>query len=126
MSGTLTSRRLAGVVSFTIDGQAWDVVGDCEYSPSVVTRETLAGQSRVEGFSEMPRQGYISANLRDRGDATVLSLNQVTSSTIVVQLANGKTVFGYGMWQVGEIGVRTQEGSFSIRFESDNVAENEV
>jgi hypothetical protein len=124
MSGT--SRRLAGVASFTIDGDPWDEVGDLEYSPSTVTRETLKGQTAVEGFSEMPQQGYISANLRDRPDETVYSLNGITSSTIVAILANGKTVYGTGMWQTGEIGVRTQEASFSIRFESDSVTESTV
>jgi hypothetical protein len=125
MSGS-TTRRLAGVLAFTIDGDAWDAAGDGEYSPSTVARETLKGQTRVEGFSEMPQQGYISANLRDRGDMTVYSLNQVTNSVIVMQLANGKTVYGSGMWQIGEIGVRTAEGTFSIRFESDSVTESAV
>jgi len=124
MSGTLSGRRLAGIVSFTIDGNTWDCVGDCEYSPSTVIRETMKGQSRVEGFSEMPQQGYISANLRDRPDTTVFSLNQITGSTITVQLANGKTVTAVQAWQVGEIGVRTQEASFPIRFESDTVIES--
>lgn len=125
MSGTI-SRRLAGVVSFTIDGDAWDVVGPLEYSPSYVTRETVKGQSRVEGYSEMPMQGYVSVKLRDRGDETVQSLNGITNSTIVALLANGKTVYGAGMWQVGEIGVDTQEGTFTVKFESDTVTESTV
>jgi hypothetical protein len=123
MSGS-TSGRLSGVVALTIDGDAWDAVDACEYSPTTVLRETLKGQSRVEGFSEMPQQGWISANLRDRGDTTVYSLNGKTSTTVVVQLANGKTVYGAGMWQVGEITVATKEGSFGIRFESGSVIES--
>lgn len=122
MSGT-TSRRLAGVASLTINGDSWDVASELEYSPSTVQRETLKGQSRVEGYSEMPMQGYISASLRDRADATVFSLNGLTNATIVAQLANGKTVYGTALWQTGEIGVRTQEASFSIRFEGDSVVE---
>lgn len=118
--------RLAGIASLTIDGDAWDVTGDLEYSPSTVTRETLKGQSRVEGYSEMPQQGYIACTLRDRGDATVFSLNGKTISTIVVQAANGKTIYGAGMWQTGEIAVRTQEGTFSIRFEGPSVVESTI
>lgn len=125
MSGS-TSRRLAGVAALTIDGDAWDIVGDLEYSPSTVTRETVKGQTAVEGYSEMPQQGYMSMNLRDRADATVYALNVKTNATIIAQLANGKTVYGYGMWQTGEIGVRTQEGSFAVRFESPTVVEATV
>jgi hypothetical protein len=122
MSGS-TSRLLAGIVSFTIDGAPWNAVDAVEYTPTMVTRETLKGQSAVEGFSEMPQQGRIAAQLRDRADATVQSLNAVTNSTIVIQAANGKTVTGSGMWQVGDIRVGTKEGTFSIEFESDIVTE---
>ena len=38
-------------------------------------------------------------------------------STIVVALANGKTVIGRNMWQVGELSVATQEGVSDVRFE---------
>lgn len=123
MSGS-TSRRLAGVAAMTIDGDAWDVVSELEYSPSTVTRETMKGQTAVEGYSEMPQQGYMSMTLRDRSDETVYSLNQKTNATIVAQLANGKTVYGAGMWQTGEIGVNTQEGTFSIKFEGASVVES--
>jgi hypothetical protein len=122
MSGT-TSRRLAGVASVTIDGDAWDVVGDLEYSPQPVTRETLKGQTAVEGYSEMPNQCYMSMRLRDRADEPVYNLNTKTNSTVIAQLANGKTVYGYNMWQVGEIGVNTQEGTFTVRFEGLSVQE---
>ena len=118
--------RLAGVVAATIDGDAWDVVGDAEYDPTTVRRETLSGQTAVEGYSEMPKAGFISFTLRDRPDEAVFSLNQKTNSTIIMQLANGKTVYGYGMWQTGEIGVATAEGTFSIRFESPAVVEATV
>lgn len=125
MSGT-TRGRLAGVAAITIDGDAWDVVGDLEYSPSTVARETLKGQTAVEGYSEMPQQGYMSMRLRDRSDETVYSLNGKTGSTIIAQLANGKTVYGYSLWQTGEIGVNTQEATFQIRFEGPNVVESTV
>jgi hypothetical protein len=125
MSGT-TSRRLAGLASITIDGDTWDVASDLEYSTSTAARETMKGQSRVEGFSEMPQQGYMSMKLRDRADETVYSLNQKTSATIIAQLANGKTVYAYGAWQTGEIGVNTQDATFTIRFESAEVVESTI
>jgi hypothetical protein len=125
MSGS-TNRRLAGLASITIDGDCWDVAGDLEYSPSTVSRETLKGQTAVEGYSEMPQQGYMSMRLRDRADETVYSLNGKTASTIIAQLANGKTVYGYGLWQTGEIGVNTQEATFTIRFEGPSVVESTI
>jgi hypothetical protein len=123
MSGSVKG-RLAGVVAATIDGDAWDVASACEYSPNTVLRAVVKGQTAVEGFSEMPQEGYISFTLRDRGDETVYSLNGKTNATVVVQLANGKTVYGAGMWQAGEFGVATQEGTLPVRFEGQNVIES--
>lgn len=123
MSGT-TSRRLAGIISFTIDGDTWDVVGPLEYRPTDVTVETMKGQSRVEGFSEMPMEGMISAKLRDRGDTAVQALSALRNSTLIANAANGKSVYGAGMWRVGEPpSVNTQDGTFDITFNSDSVTE---
>ena len=122
MSGT-TSRRLAGLASMTIDGVPWDIVSDLVWSVNTVARETMKGQTAVEGYSEMPTQGFIGATLRDRGDGTVGSFNQMTNVTVVCRLANGKQVYGTNMWcvEVGE--VRTQEATFAVRFEGDSVNE---
>src|SRR5882762_5677732 len=95
-----TPRRLAGIVALSIDGVAYDVVSDCVYMPTMVKRETIKGQSRVEGFSEMPQEGYIAATIRDNGSLSVAFLNSLTSSLLMVQPANGKTVIGTGMWNV--------------------------
>jgi hypothetical protein len=128
MSGSLsTSRRLAGIVSFTVDGESWDVVDGLEYQPDGASRETLKGQSRVEGFSEMPNQGMISATLRDRGDEAVRNLGAKTHATVIAISANGKTVSGFGMWRVGEPpSVKTKDGTFEIKFESDLVTEDTI
>jgi hypothetical protein len=122
MSGTV-SRRLAGIAVMTIDGEPWDVVSDLVWSASSITRETMRGQSGVEGYSEMPNPNFISATLRDRSDMSVAALNTLTNASVVVQQANGKTVAGDNMWatEVGE--VRTQEGTFTIRFEGRVVTE---
>jgi hypothetical protein len=127
MSGALsTAQRLAGIATMSIDGDPWDVVGDLAWQTTKVQRETLKGQTAVEGFSEMPMQGMISARLRDRPDETVQSLNFKTNSTIVVIQANGKTIQGYNMWSV-EVGeVNTQEGTFTIKFEGADVDESTV
>ncbi len=126
MSGTL-SRRLAGVASVTINSEAWDAVGDVTYQPSGFTRETLKGQTAVEGYSEMPAAGSISMSLRDRGDGAVAALSDLSNASVIVQAANGKTIYGYGMWRVGEPPeVKTQDGTFTIKFEGPDVTESTV
>ena len=115
MSGSNANRR-AGIATLTIDGAAYDVAGEAEYMASPIDRTSLKGQSGVQGFSEMPQVPFISATIRDNGSLSTAALNALTSSTLVLNQANGKTVYGDGMWQVGEIEVNTQEGTFGLRF----------
>lgn len=121
MSGT--NLRLAGIVSLTINSDVWNVVGPLKYRPTFVERETLRGQSAVEGYSEMPQSGLISVVLRDRGDTTVGYLNSLTNVNVTALAANGKTITGFPMWQTGDIQVDTKEGTFDVTFEGPIVTE---
>lgn len=118
-----TQNRRAGLATLTINGTSYDVVADAEYFANKVKRETLAGQSGVQGYSEMPVSGYISATLRDAGTMTVSDFNAMTNVTCVLTLANGKTVYGDGMWCTECEGVKTQEATFAIKFEGYTVME---
>ena len=118
------NERRAGVASLTLDGVAYDVVGSLRYSPTRVTRETLIGQSGIQGFKEMPRAGYIAASIRDSAVLNVGSFNAMTNVTAVAILASGKTVSGSGMWCVDAQEVDTVEAAFEVRFEGPSVEEN--
>ncbi len=118
-----TSRRLAGIASISIDGSAFDLVGDLSWCPNDIKRETLLGQDGVHGYSEMPMAGYISATIRDNGGITVQDFNNMVNSTVQLVQANGKNIIGTGMWSTDASEVKTQEGTFNVKFESDNVYE---
>ncbi len=117
------TNALAGIVSLSIDGETFLVAGDAKYQPSGFKRETLTGQDRVHGFSEMPRAGKISMTLRDRGTLSVTKVASMRDSTVVLGLANGKTIVGRNMWNVGDQEVDTKEGTVDIEFEGVSVVE---
>lgn len=125
MSGSNVNRK-AGIATLTIDGVAYDVVSNLSYNAAAVKRETLVGQSGVQGYSEMPTAQYIQATIRDNGSLETGSLNKLTNSTLVLQLANGKTVYGDGMWNTDFDEVDTQEGTFKVRFDGPSVIEQTV
>ena len=117
-------RRLAGIVSLTIDGTSYMVAGDAKWQPSGVKRETLESQNAVvQGYSEKARAGSISLSLRDSADLSVASVQAIVDSTIVLELANGKTVVGRGMWNVEDQEVDTAEGKLDVKFEGPSVVE---
>ncbi|WP_087688041.1 phage tail tube protein [Pandoraea sp. PE-S2R-1] len=115
--------RLAGTASITVSGTNYLLVGDFEYNPSKVTRETLSGVDGVHGFSEKPRPGSISATLRDAGSLTVADLNAMDNETVVVQLANGKTIIGRNMWTVEDQTVKSTDATLEVRWEGPQVSE---
>lgn len=120
---TDNSQRLAGVSYLYIDGQSYMVAGDASYQVSRVSRETLSGQDRVHGYSEKPIPGHISATLRDASTLSVSSINAMTNSTVVLELANGKLITGRNMWSVDAQEVSTGEATFSVKFEGQHVEE---
>jgi hypothetical protein len=120
---TDTTKRLAGIAYISVNGKTYMLAADAAYSVSKVSRETLVGQDRVHGFSEKPKAGSISAQLRDARDLTVADFNAMDDVTVVLELANGKTVVGSNMWTVDAQEVKTAEATFEVKFESDNVEE---
>jgi hypothetical protein len=108
---------LAGTVNFTLDGKAYNLVGECTYSVGSVTRESLAGMDQIHGFSEKPRAPFIKVKLRDAGGLTVGDFNQMRDVTVTLDLVNGKTVIGRDMWEVEAEEVNTEDATFDVKWE---------
>lgn len=118
-----TTNRLAGVAYVSVDGKNYMLTGQLSYSPSTVIRQTLTGQDRVQGYSEMPHPGSIGGTFRDAGGLTVADFNAMSNVTVVCELANGKTIIGRNMWTTDAQEVDTEQGSFSVKWEGPLVEE---
>jgi hypothetical protein len=118
-----TTNRLAGIAYLSVDGTNYMLAGDFGYSVSKVTRETLAGQDRIHGYSEKPHAGMMSGSLRDAGGLSVASFNAMTNVTVTCELANGKTIIGRNMWTVDAQEVKTAEATFEVKWEGFSVEE---
>jgi hypothetical protein len=117
--------RLAGVAYITINGVSYSISGECTYRPSGSKRETLTGQDGPHGYSEIPQPGKIGIKGRDSNHVVIAALNESTNVTVVLELANGKTVIGRNMWRVGDpIEVNTEDATFPVEFEGPDVKES--
>lgn len=119
-----TANRLAGTCYLSVDGATYPVVGDFEYNPSAVTRESLAGMDRVHGYSEKPNVPHISGTIRDAGNLSVAAINAMTNVTVVAELANGKTIIGRNMWTVESQTSKATDATIEVRWEGFEVTEN--
>jgi hypothetical protein len=116
--------RLAGVASVTIDGRPYNISGEGTYRCSTTKRESLVGQDGYHGYSEMPQPGKISWKGRDSGSLSIAALNEAAGVTVVLVLANGKTVIGSKMTRVGDpIEVNSEDATFTVEFEGGDVVE---
>jgi hypothetical protein len=114
---------LAGTAQITVDGNSYMLEGSAKYSPSTVKRETLMGMDGYHGVKETPVPGSISFSARDKGDLVVFNFNTMRNVTVVLQLANGKTIVGRNMASVDSQEVDSTEATFDLKFEGPSVTE---
>ncbi|QBL93145.1 hypothetical protein KSAC_09040 [Komagataeibacter saccharivorans] len=126
MSGTVYRGPLGGTATLTVNGIVFNVVGEGQWQASGPVNETSKGQSAVEGFTQMPGQGFIQATCRDRRDFAVSSLQGASGLTVVLVQANGKVITAVDGWQTENININTQEGTFELHVESGTVTEDTV
>jgi hypothetical protein len=119
------ANRLAGVAFITVNGASYEVVGDCTWSSYTVTRETLKSLSDpAPGFREVPQAPFIEITTRDASDTPLSTFQNMTSATVVLELANSKTVNGQNMWVVEALSVNEDQATFKLRFEGQVVTES--
>jgi|SRR5579885_1830427 len=119
----MADRRLAGTAFVTVDGVNYMLSGELSWGVATLKRESLTGMDRVHGFKETPQAGFIAGTFRDSGGLSIAAFNQMTDVTVVVELANGKTVVGRNMWTVEAQEVKSADGTVDVRWESDQVEE---
>ena len=118
-----TTNRVSGTAYLTVDGTSYPLVGELQYCVSSVTRETVVGQDTVHGYKEKPHPGYISGTFRDTAGLTVANINSMTNVTVIAELANGKNIVARNAWTVEVQEVKTEEGTFDVRWEAMSVEE---
>lgn len=114
---------LAGTAQITVDGNSYLLEGAAKYSPSTVRRETLMGMDGYHGVKETPVPGSISFTGRDSVDLVVATFNGMRNVTVVLQLANGKTIVGRNMACVEAQEVDSTEATLDLKFEGPSVTE---
>jgi hypothetical protein len=103
---------------------SYPVVSDVTYSVADRSRTTLGGMDRVHGYSETIRAGFIAATLRDEAGTSLAGFQEMTNVAVSLETASGKRVEGYGMWTVEAAEASLAEGTFTVRFEGEDVRDD--
>ena len=118
----MAQRPIAGAASLTVDGTPYNITAS-DFRCSVFKAETLKGQTKVEGYSELPMEGFISATVRLLPDQSSTALIGARNATVVLVRRSGQTVYGAGMWQTEDGGTNTLDGTMQVKFEGALVTE---
>lgn len=117
------ARRIGGVLTLLIEGNAFPVRGSWEYTPTLTEREMQAGQDGVHGYTEKPSVPGMKGDVSDFGEISIQSLQQSDISVGQLNLANGKVIIGYDGVVKGAITPNTEDGKYSLELQFINVVE---
>lgn len=121
-----TTNSIAGTAYLTIDGVSQPARGEFNYSCALVERESVVGMDGVHGYMERPKVPFIEGVLTNRAGLDLQAINALSNATVVLELANGKTVIGRNMWATEAQEASVDEGKVKVRFEGTqgSVTEN--
>ena len=111
--------RKGGIITVQIDGQRYQAKGAFTYGLGKATREAIVGHDEVHGYKETPVAPFIEGEFTDSADLSLETLNNVTDSTVTLELANGKVIALRNAWCTNPdgLGASTEEGNIAVRFE---------
>lgn len=118
-----TQQRLAGSAFVSVEGVSYPLVGELEWTPSDVTRESLVGMDGYHGFSEKPVATHMSGTFRDTAGVPAATFRDMVNVTVVFELNSGKTVIGSNMVTTEAIVVNSVEGTMRITWVGAEVIE---
>lgn len=120
----MADQRRGGIIQLSVDGVVYDAKGEATYNLGDPKREAVIGSDgKVHGFTEKVQVPFIELKFTDRGGLDTRALHNLTNSTVVLSLANGKLVTLRNSWYAAPGDGKTDEGEIDARFEGKSAQE---
>jgi hypothetical protein len=114
---------VGGIITVRANGAPIRAKGSFTYNLGRPMREAVVGADGVHGYRETPQVAFIEGTTTDKGDLDLSALVGLTDATVMLELANRKTVVLAGAWFAGEGSATTEEGEVAVRFEGVSAEE---
>jgi hypothetical protein len=115
--------RVGGIIRFTIDGAQYRAKGNFSYMIGNPKREAIIGSDGVHGYKETPQAPFIEGTITDSASLSLSDLTSITDSTVILTLANGKSVVLRDAFYASEGEASTEAGEIKVRFEGISAEE---
>jgi hypothetical protein len=114
----MSGQARGGLYRLTVDGVQQDCSGVCTYHLGAPKRTAvMSSTGRAVGYTEEGQVPYVEVDILDRADLDVSAFTLGRDVTIVVDLANGKSVVLSHAWYAGDGSVESKEGVIKSRWE---------
>lgn len=112
-------QRVGGIIQVQVDGVVEQAKGEFTYNLGRPKRETVIGSDRPHGYTETPQVGFIEGEITDRAALSLETILLGTNVTVILALANGKTIALNNAHYVGDGTGNTGEGNIDVRWEGE-------
>jgi len=115
----MSQGRRGGIISVKVNGELLQAKGNYTYNLGENKKDAIVGSDTIHGYTEKPQVPMIEGEITDRINTDLAALLKITSATITLNLAVGKTIVLTESWFAGEGTGNTEEGNIGVRFESE-------
>jgi len=112
------NRRVGGTLFVKVNGEQLQAKGEFTYNVNPVKRESVVGADTIHGFKEEPKAIFCEGAITDSDELDLQALQATRDATVILELANGKTVTFSEAFYAADGDVTHVEGEIQFRFEA--------
>lgn len=113
----MSRNRRGGLLFVKVDGVQYDAKGAFTYRPGNRKRTGIPGPDKVHGYKSETQVPFIEGMITDDRELDLSAFQNLTDSTVTLEVANGKTFVLRNAWYAADGDVTTEEGEVQVRFE---------
>jgi hypothetical protein len=117
------ANRIGGIITFKIDGVQYAAKGNFTYNLGIPKKESVMGSDGFHGYKETPQAAFIEGEITDNVSVDIKKLAEIKDATILLNLANSKSIVLRNAFYAHEGTGNTDEGNFPVRFEGERAEE---
>ena len=119
----MASNAIGGTAFLRVDGMQYAMRGNWKVSPNTTVRKGVAGMDGPHGFTEAFQVPWAEGDITDFGNVSIQALQNIVSSTVTLELVNGKTYVIVSAWYASDGSLDIVQGQSTVRFEGMSASE---